>query len=179
MRRTMFPALLAAVSVAAAYADTATVYTNADAFIYEAQPDSTYGTAGWLNAGQQWIGGSESRTLLNFDTSNVIPDGYELVSAVLHTLPDRWVTYAGEATVVATFGVDGTWGETSVTWNSRPTVGSQIGTDTVVVTGSKPGVVSWDVTDAWAESTTLDFYLAMTNPTTATGILQPYSRERG
>jgi len=40
-------------------------------------------------------------------------------------------------------------------------------------------VVSWDVTDAWAESTTLDFYLAMTNPTTATGILQPYSRERG
>jgi len=97
----------------------------------------------------------------------------------MHLPTYYWVTYddANDDAIVAVFDVDGSWGELTTTYNNMPNLGSQIGSDTYAVTGSQPSELTFDVTSAWAERSDLDFYLAMTNVGSGTGIFQPYSRE--
>ncbi|MBD3293763.1 MAG: DNRLRE domain-containing protein [Armatimonadia bacterium] len=171
--------LLIALAVAPIAADTTNVYANADTFIYTGGGgDDNFGSYSWLNAGQQWIGGDD-RSLLNFDTTNAVPVGRYVHSVIMHLPTAAWVTYddGNDDSIVAVFEVDGSWGEFTTTYNNKPAMGSQIGSDTYAVTGSEPSELTFDVTSAWAERSDLDFYLAMTNVDAGTGIFQPRSRE--
>ena len=128
-----------------------------------------------MDAGQASVG-SELRSLINVNTSSAIPGGRYVHEVTLHLTTYKWMTLSDDA-IIAMFSVGESWSELSVTWDTMPSMGSQIGTTTYTVTGTKPAELAWDVTSVWAESSTLDFYMAMTNPSTGLGIFLPYSRE--
>lgn len=97
----------------------------------------------------------------------------------MHLTTHNWYPSEGdEASIVAAFEVGaGSWSEESTTYSSMPDLGNQIGPDTYAVTGAAPTELTFDVTSAWEESTNLDFYVAMTNVGSGTGLFKPHSRE--
>ena len=170
--------LLMIAAAAPVATDTVNVYASADAMVIKADAyaSSNYGYTSWMDAGRDSVS-DEIRSLINFNTSSAIPAGRYVHEVTLHFITDRWLTFAPADANIAMFGVAGSWSEGAVTWDTMPSLGSQIGATTYVVTGTKPDELTWDVSSVWAESATLDFYMAMTNPSTGFGVFQAYSRE--
>ncbi|MFO7945548.1 MAG: DNRLRE domain-containing protein [Armatimonadota bacterium] len=166
-----------------AAADSVDIQTNADAFIYSNidYQDDNYGGSSFVSIGAQYTGQNYVRGLLNFDTLNV-PElaGATVLSVELVTTTSNWFAFddGNPDSQIALYGVDGSWAENSVTWNTRPAIGTQVGSDILTVTGSAPATVSWDIPmSVWARSSNLDFYLALTNEGNMTGIYRADSRE--
>ncbi len=166
-----------------AAADDVNIQTNADAFIYSKADyqDDNYGGSSFVSIGAQYTGQNYVRGLLNFDTLNV-PElaGATVLSVELVTTTSNWYAFddGNPDSQIALYGVDGSWAENSVTWNTRPTIGSQVGSDILTVTGSAPTTVSWDIPmSVWSRSSNLDFYLALTDEGNMTGIYRADSRE--
>ncbi len=155
-------------------ADYVDISTNADTFIYEASysADTNYGNSSFMSMGTTYMS-DPCRSLVNFDTSSVAElDGATITSMDLIITPSKWMPENGNGEI-GVYEVDGTWVEDDVTWNTKPPLGNQVGTDTLLVTGSQPSEVSWTLPgSAWAESSDFDFYLALTEEFSVEGLVQ-------
>jgi RHS repeat-associated protein/uncharacterized delta-60 repeat protein len=131
------PSNLAAVVVPAA--GTLAVAASADASAWQAHPDVNYGSPGQLLA----RGGATnvaSHIYLTFDTSGFT----DTVDKVELRLFGRLDGSNQTGVTVDAQGVNGTWGENTLTWNNYPAAGATLSTTTVSEEMGR--WYTWDVT---------------------------------
>lgn len=120
-------------------AATCTVSPAGDATIAEGAPSTNYGgDAQLLVRSENTL---DRRSLVRFDLSSCsIPSGASIRSAAMKltvtTPPAQSRTYLVHRGTAA-------WGETTVTWDTQPTV--ETGATASTATGTTAGVVQWDV----------------------------------
>jgi glucose/arabinose dehydrogenase len=111
----------------------------ADSYVTQGNPSVNFGSAGVLNARRSSSTYNQA-AYLTFDLSTVST----ITSAVLKLYGKQ--TVAGPAVNVAAYKVaNTTWGEKTITWDNRPTLGAAIGGGTSV-NSTAGGWYSWDLT---------------------------------
>ena len=131
-----------------------------DAFIHTVHPDMNFGDLVWLtinNAGTD-------HGLIEFDVSTV-PSNATINSATLELLEDGNCSFNTNSIEVHTN--EGPWSESSVTWNSAPTYGPLLVTNTGEGAGSVCEWLVFDVTaivQDWVDGTGTNYGFRITGP---------------
>jgi hypothetical protein len=144
-----------------------TLYSVGDACILQGYPTMNAG-----NTSDMWAGyddyldpdGKIVRSLIQFDTS-VIPAGTPIASAVLRVyLVGSW-DYPGRTRTITTYRIGSGWSESSVTWNTQPSIGEAYGS--TGVTHGSGGWYSFNVTDlvrGWVNGTLPNYGVMLRGP---------------
>lgn len=115
----------------------------ADAQVESGVPNSNFGTSTNLFIESTSAGTFKNeRAWLRFDLSG-IPAGATITSAKLNMF--CWRTAGASLPVSAHGGNDDSWAETAITWNSQPTFGTALDTQTLA-TGVENVTYTWDAT---------------------------------
>ena len=130
---------------ATAAANSSTVYSLspvADSTISSGNPTTNSGTSTtlFMQSGSGSFG--NERDWLKFDLS-VIPAGLTITSAQLQLF--CWTAAATSLPVAVSGGDTDSWTETGITWNTQPTFGSTLNTQTLASSATNI-TYSWDVT---------------------------------
>ncbi len=148
-----------------------------DSYIYSAQPNTNFGSAG-LNIGQSNSG--TYRSLLEFDLSS-IPANAVVISATLQLY--HIVNHAPEGNgpdmlpLIYADSLNGSWVENTVTWNNAPTSTNR--GDPALDFNFFPGWHDFDVSnivDGWVSGTFSNFGLRMRGDASVIGFGVFYSR---
>jgi hypothetical protein len=135
-----------------------TLYTTADAFVAEVNPDTNYGDYAMLIARSDSDG--NTRSFLKFDLSG-LPEDVTISSATLRLECYSVDNLSSPDTDVQARRVsDDTWTEAGIKWSNQPTPGAVEDTQTCSVTTIEWDVTSW-VQNEYAGDQTASFCLRM------------------
>ena len=95
---------------------TSTATAGADTYIYSADPNSSFGSSGWLFTGSGDGGISVARSLVRFDLSSLPPSHFVTES---HLSLYEWYSPSCSARSVTASGLGGPFSNTT-TWNTAP-----------------------------------------------------------
>lgn len=141
---------------------TQTLYPVADAYVSNTEPDTNFGTSYNLFAGKS--GSAVYRAFLKFDMTQ-IPEGYEIISAILE-VQGSYIPAA--AVTVGAWQTSEAWNESEITWNNQKTAYDTSPADTCVIA---IGTNQWDVTrdadDTYCYDRELSILLQSTNESLA------------
>jgi hypothetical protein len=145
-----------------------TLFAVEDAMVRQGYPTTNAG-----NRVDMWAGyddymnpdGQIVRSLIKFDLSDV-PAGVSISSASLNVrLYNSW-DYPGRSRTITTYRIGSSWSESSVTWNTSPSIGESYGS--TLVTHDVVGKwYSFDVTDlvrGWANGSYTNYGVMLRGP---------------
>jgi hypothetical protein len=112
-----------------------TLYPSDDAPVQEGAPSSPdpsnlYLGAGRYNGSTPWASG-RVRSYIRFNLSS-IPSGSTIVEATLRLYHAGGGDYPGQSRTLTLYRVTGSWSESTVTWNNRPSYADSIGSFSTV-----------------------------------------------
>ncbi|MGW2148445.1 endo-1,3-alpha-glucanase family glycosylhydrolase [Nonomuraea bangladeshensis] len=170
---------LGTVTVAPARASAAapvsvTFAATEDVFVSQAEPAKSFATATWLSVCGSGCGSATAGQRLALARFKVtgIPTDAEDVKVTLDVVSARTT-----ATTVSAREVTGSWTEAATTWNTRPTVGSEVaGSHTGFTAGA---TAKLDVSAAVDGDGTYDFALTGTSDTTTVLMSSRETGDRG
>jgi len=112
------------------------INTNKDAFVRQTAPTTNYSNTAYLRAGRVLMPSEEYQVLAQFDISS-LP-----ANAVILTATLEMYTPVSSTPSLRAYAALGAWSETTVNWNTKPTVSTDYGPQT----GTGLGWHKWDVT---------------------------------
>ncbi len=149
-----------------------TIGGAADSYVYDGTPTTNYGTSNGMIVKNDKSGYNRA-SFLKFDLSSIIGTVW---NAQIKLVP----TSEGMSGIInqANLINDNNWGETAITWNNQPTMGTKLATWTVPEVGER---VTIDVTNQVKTALTSDKFLSIevTSPTyqTSNGSVTYASKE--
>ncbi|GAB6906757.1 hypothetical protein JCM12296A_25930 [Desulfosarcina cetonica] len=122
----------------------ATLMPTDDAQVVEGYPTANYGSSASLYVQSASGGYLDERAWVKFDLGGVVPTGATITSAKLKLY--CWKAGSEDMDAAVYSISDDSWGESSITWDLQPTLGSTL--NTVTLAKDQAGVwYEWDVTD--------------------------------
>ena len=159
----IFALLLPLISVNAS-SSTVTFEPTEDARVWSSYPNNNYGSANELSVG------SDSETYIKFDLSS-IPSGSVIISATLKLYQYNSVS----GVEICVHRVTGSWSESSITWNNKPSYDSQ--SEACSDSAGQYQWTEWDITDlvqGWVDGSYDNHGLVLVS---SGDMVQFYSRE--
>ena len=140
----------------------------ADACIMQGYAGTNFGSTADMWAGYDDYldpDGQIVRSLVKFDLSALSP-GTSINSATLHLYYLGYYDYLDYSRTISTYGINSSWAEGSVTWDTQPAIGASYGSGSIVANTSWHWV-SFDVTSlvrAWVDGSQANYGILIRGP---------------
>ncbi|HQE93372.1 MAG TPA: S8 family serine peptidase [Anaerolineae bacterium] len=140
-----------------------------DACILQGYPSNNAGTTSDMWAGYDDLLNPDAqivRSLLRFDLSE-IPAYASINSAVLRVFYVGYYDYENYSRTITSYRISSNWSETSVTWNTAPTIGEAYGSVPLIANATQFGWYSIDVTNlvrGWVNGTLPNYGVMLRGP---------------